>query len=56
MSSTTVPDLPEVTDSDLSISRVFDAPREVVWGFFTRPGCWRCGSGRTRSTSIRPAS
>ena len=37
MSSTTVPDLPEVTDSDLSISRVFDAPREVVWGFFTRP-------------------
>jgi uncharacterized protein YndB with AHSA1/START domain len=37
MSNDTIPDLPEVTDNDVYITRAFDAPREVVWGFFTRP-------------------
>jgi uncharacterized protein YndB with AHSA1/START domain len=34
---TTVPPIPAVTDTDLFITRAFDAPREVVWRFFTEP-------------------
>ena len=34
---TTVPEIPAVTDSDLFITRAFDAPRDVVWKFFTEP-------------------
>ena len=37
MNNETIPDIPDVTDSDLFITRAFDAPREVVWNFFTRP-------------------
>ena len=29
---------PAVTDRDIYITRAFDAPREVVWQFFTEPG------------------
>ena len=34
---TTVPEIPAATDSDLFLTRAFDAPREVVWRFFTEP-------------------
>jgi len=34
---TTIPAIPAVTDSHLFITRAFDAPREVVWKFFTQP-------------------
>jgi uncharacterized protein YndB with AHSA1/START domain len=37
MSNDTIPEVPEVTDADVFITRAFDAPREVVWNFFTRP-------------------
>ena len=37
MTTDTIPDLPEVTENDVYITRAFDAPREVVWNFFTRP-------------------
>ena len=37
MSNDTIPEVPEVTDSDVFITRAFEAPREVVWNFFTRP-------------------
>ena len=35
LDSPTVPAIPEATDRDLFITRAFDAPREVVWRFFT---------------------
>lgn len=35
--SDTVPEVPEVLDTDVYITRVFAAPREVVWRFFTEP-------------------
>jgi len=28
---------PEITDRDVYITRAFDAPRDVVWKFFTEP-------------------
>ena len=34
---TTVPEIPAATDNDLFLTRAFDAPREVVWRFFTEP-------------------
>jgi uncharacterized protein YndB with AHSA1/START domain len=37
MSEHTIPAVPEVTDADVLISRSFDAPRDVVWRFFTEP-------------------
>ena len=37
MSNDMIPEVPEVTDADVFITRAFDAPREVVWNFFTRP-------------------
>ncbi|MEO6116038.1 MAG: SRPBCC domain-containing protein [Pseudolysinimonas sp.] len=37
MSNDTIPEMPDVTDRDVFITRAFDAPREVVWNFFTRP-------------------
>lgn len=30
-----IPDIPVATDADVFITRVFAAPREVVWKFFT---------------------
>jgi uncharacterized protein YndB with AHSA1/START domain len=35
--STTIPEIPEITDDHLLLTRVFEAPREVVWRFFTEP-------------------
>lgn len=35
--SETIPDIPEVTERDLFVTRAFDAPRAVVWKFFTDP-------------------
>lgn len=32
-----IPDIPAVTDRDVFITRVFAAPRDVVWRFFTEP-------------------
>ena len=32
-----IPAVPEVTDRDVMITRAFDAPRELVWRFFTEP-------------------
>jgi len=32
-----VPEIPEALDTDLFLTRVFAAPREVVWRFFTEP-------------------
>jgi len=37
MSDQTVPAIPEVTDSDVYITRAFDAPIDVVWKFWTEP-------------------
>lgn len=37
MTEHTIPAVPEVTDSDLYITRAFNAPRDVVWKFFTEP-------------------
>ena len=33
----TIPEVPEVLDTDVFITRAFDAPRDVVWRFFTEP-------------------
>ncbi len=33
----TIPDVPEVLDTDVFITRAFDAPRDIVWRFFTEP-------------------
>jgi uncharacterized protein YndB with AHSA1/START domain len=35
--SYTIPEIPEALDTDVFITRAFDAPREVVWKFFTEP-------------------
>ena len=32
-----IPDIPVATDSDVFITRVFAAPRDLVWRFFTDP-------------------
>jgi uncharacterized protein YndB with AHSA1/START domain len=37
MSDQTVPAIPEVTDSDVYITRAFNAPIDVVWKFWTEP-------------------
>jgi uncharacterized protein YndB with AHSA1/START domain len=37
MTDRTVPEIPQATDTDVFITRAFDAPREVVWKFFTEP-------------------
>lgn len=37
MTDTTVPEIPEALDTDVYITRVFAAPRDVVWKFFTEP-------------------
>jgi len=33
----TVPEIPAALDTDVFITRVFAAPRDVVWKFFTEP-------------------
>ena len=37
MTDMTVPDIPVAADTDVFITRVFAASREVVWRFFTEP-------------------
>ena len=34
---TTVPEIPQALDTDVFITRAFNAPRDVVWKFFTEP-------------------
>jgi uncharacterized protein YndB with AHSA1/START domain len=34
---TAVPEIPQVLDTDVYITRAFNAPRDVVWKFFTEP-------------------
>jgi uncharacterized protein YndB with AHSA1/START domain len=33
----TIPEIPEALDTDVFITRAFNAPRDVVWKFFTEP-------------------
>ena len=35
--SDTIPEIPQALDTDVFITRAFDAPRDVVWKFFTEP-------------------
>lgn len=37
MSEHAIPAIPDVTESDVFITRAFDAPRDVVWRFWTEP-------------------
>jgi uncharacterized protein YndB with AHSA1/START domain len=37
VTDSSIPDVPVVTDGDVFITRMFAAPRDVVWGFFTDP-------------------
>ena len=37
MTDTGIPDIPVAADTDVFITRMFAAPREVVWRFFTEP-------------------
>ncbi len=37
MTDTPIPEIPAATDRDVFITRVFAAPRDVVWRFFTEP-------------------
>jgi uncharacterized protein YndB with AHSA1/START domain len=37
MTDNTVPAVPEITETDVYITRAFNAPREIVWRFFTEP-------------------
>jgi uncharacterized protein YndB with AHSA1/START domain len=37
MTDRTIPEIPAATDSHVLITRAFDAPRDVVWKFFTDP-------------------
>lgn len=37
MSESTVPEIPTAEDTDVFITRMFAAPRDVVWRFFTDP-------------------
>ena len=37
MTDHAIPEVPEALDTDVFITRVFNAPRDVVWKFFTEP-------------------
>ena len=37
MTDITVPEVPEALDTHVYITRAFNAPRDVVWKFFTEP-------------------
>ena len=37
MNDMRIPAIPEVTDNDVFITRAFDAPRDVMWKFWTKP-------------------
>src|SRR6185295_16928688 len=55
MSDQTVPAIPEVTDSDVYITRAFNAPIEVVWKFWTEPEGLAQWFGPT-TTHVDPAT
>ena len=52
---TTVPQVPPATDDDLFLTRAFDAPRDVVWRFFTEPALLAKWFGPTE-VHVDPAS
>ena len=37
MTDNTIPEIPQALDTDVFITRAFNAPRDVVWKFFTEP-------------------
>ncbi|CAN5553350.1 SRPBCC domain-containing protein [soil metagenome] len=37
MTEQTIPEIPNALDTDVFITRAFNAPRDVVWKFFTEP-------------------
>jgi uncharacterized protein YndB with AHSA1/START domain len=37
MTDHTIPEIPQALDTDVFITRAFNAPRDVVWKFFTEP-------------------
>ncbi len=37
MTDTPIPEVPEALDTDVFITRMFAAPRDVVWRFFSEP-------------------
>ncbi|BDI23938.1 SRPBCC domain-containing protein [Herbiconiux sp. L3-i23] len=49
------PAVPDVTDSDLFLSRTFDAPREAVWRYFVDPAALALWFG-PRGVHVDPAS
>jgi uncharacterized protein YndB with AHSA1/START domain len=51
----TIPEVPEVLDTDVFITRAFNAPRDVVWKFFTEPELIAQWFG-PQSVHIDPAS
>ena len=55
MSDQTVPAIPEVTDSDVYITRAFNAPIDVVWKFWTEPEHLAQWFGPT-TTHVDPAT
>ena len=52
---TTIPDIPTAEDTDVFITRAFDAPRDVVWRFFTEPALLATWFGPA-SVHVDPAS
>lgn len=55
MTDRIIPEIPEALDTDVFITRVFAAPREVVWRFFTEPELMARWFGPA-STHTDPAS
>jgi uncharacterized protein YndB with AHSA1/START domain len=55
MTDHATPAIPEVTDRDVYITRAFDAPRDVVWRFFTEPELLSRWFGPT-SVHVDPAT
>jgi len=52
---TTIPDIPTAEDTDVFITRAFNAPRAVVWRFFTEPALLATWFGPS-SVHVDPAS
>jgi len=50
-----IPEIPTAEDTDVFITRAFDAPRDVVWKFFTEPALLATWFGPS-SVHVDPAS
>ena len=50
-----IPEIPTAEDTDVFITRAFDAPRDVVWRFFTEPALLATWFGPS-SVHVDPAS